>query len=329
MVVLAHPLPTPSGTLRVDGNIVDMVVSAAAYGSSEIAGAQLGPTEAATLGHRLRLVDGTQSGKELLSKIEIDRLDRAGAWRLTVKRRIAFPSKPTDLALAVDFPADASWSDPVVIRASGGEDGTETELAILDRAHPSHHFFCGAWPTFRAFLGIGIEHILAGPDHLLFLLTIIPASYGWRRRLRVTAAFTVAHSITLTMASLGVIDIDPRMVEPAIAASIVLVALHNLLRASISSRWQVAVVFSCGLLHGLGFASSLGDMGLDGPHRLASLTGFNAGIEIGQGVFVVAILASAAAARRVAPRLTFSQWRLGSYGVAAIAGSAMLIDRLS
>jgi hypothetical protein len=119
------------------------------------------------------------------------------------------------------------------------------------------------------------------------------AGAGWPYWLAVLTGFTVAHSITLALGLLGWVRVSPEVVEPLIAASIVLVAALNLAnrrRAAPSTARQAAVVFACGLLHGLGFASSLADMGLHGSYRAASLLGFNLGIELGQALCLVGML---------------------------------------
>jgi hydrogenase/urease accessory protein HupE len=145
-----------------------------------------------------------------------------------------------------------------------------------------------------------VEHIVLGADHVLFLVTIIVAGAGWRYWLAVLTSFTLAHSITLTLGLLGWVKVNPAVVEPLIAASIVLMALLNLFNLirhngqATSTARQTAVVFACGLLHGLGFASSMADMGLHGNYQLASLLGFNLGIELGQALCLVVVLACVA-----------------------------------
>jgi hydrogenase/urease accessory protein HupE len=174
------------------------------------------------------------------------------------------------------------------------------------------------------FFRLGVEHILTGYDHLLFLLALLLRGGRLLSLLKIITAFTVAHSITLALAVLGVVTIPGRIIEPAIAASIVWVALENLLRRDApSQRWLVSFVF--GLVHGFGFASAIEPLALP-PSRLAlALLGFNLGVEAGQALVVVLLL----------PLLLWMRgksWepqvvRAASLGVAAV-GLAWLVARL-
>lgn len=137
---------------------------------------------------------------------------------------------------------------------------------------------------FRSFLLLGINHILTGLDHLLFLISLLMLGGGLRYLLKVVTAFTVAHSITLSLTALGLINLPGRFIESGIALSIAYVAAENLLRKDTSklmkSRWVVTFFF--GLVHGMGFADILREMGLPQDNLLGSLVGFNLGVEIGQ-----------------------------------------------
>ena len=149
---------------------------------------------------------------------------------------------------------------------------------------------------FLAFFALGFEHISYGLDHLLFLLVILlpaataapPAATGCRapagaarsRSLKILTAFTLAHGLSLALAVLGVVDLPSRLVETAIAATIVLAAIDNLRPFLPGRRWQVAFTF--GLIHGLGFASALGPIDLPPLGLATALLGFNLGIEAGQ-----------------------------------------------
>ena len=141
---------------------------------------------------------------------------------------------------------------------------------------------------FGRYIVIGIEHIVPkGLDHILFVLGLFFFALQMRPLLWQVTAFTVAHTVTLALASLGVVTVPAAIVEPLIAASIAYVAFENL-RATDLSRWRTAIVFGFGLLHGLGFASVLGDIGLPQGQFLVSLVAFNIGVELGQ-LFVIAV----------------------------------------
>ncbi len=133
----------------------------------------------------------------------------------------------------------------------------------------------------RAFLGLGVEHILAGYDHLLFLLALLAAGGGLRAAVKVITAFTAAHSLTLAGAALGLVHLPGTLVEAVIAASIAYVGLENLLRRDLGRRWLCAFAF--GLVHGFGFASVLAELGIGaGAAAVVPLLAFNLGVEAGQ-----------------------------------------------
>lgn len=134
-----------------------------------------------------------------------------------------------------------------------------------------------------AYLVLGVEHILSGTDHLLFVIGLL-FLVGFRRRLVWTiTAFTAAHSLTLASAALGWLTLRSAPVEACIALSIVLVAAEALnLRQTIARRWPALVAFLFGLVHGLGFAGALKDIGLPQNHLAVALLTFNVGVEIGQ-----------------------------------------------
>lgn len=150
------------------------------------------------------------------------------------------------------------------------------------------------WPRFIA---MGVEHILGGIDHLLFLVALLALVRGFWPTVTIVTAFTVAHSMTLSLAALGLVDVPSRMVEPLIAASVVWVALENVLSPSgAGRRWLVAGLF--GLVHGLGFASALRELGLPPDGMVRALIGFNVGVELGQLAFIAVVLPPLAWASR-------------------------------
>jgi hydrogenase/urease accessory protein HupE len=145
------------------------------------------------------------------------------------------------------------------------------------------------------YLRLGVEHILFGFDHLLFVLALVILVREWRRVVVTVTAFTIAHSITLAAATLGYVNVPGPPVEATIALSIMLVAVEILNarrgKPSLTARLPWLVAFSFGLLHGFGFAGALAEVGL--PHHAipVALLFFNIGVEIGQLVFVAAVLA--------------------------------------
>jgi hypothetical protein len=161
-----------------------------------------------------------------------------------------------------------------------------------------------AWDTLRQYVVEGTWHIWIGFDHILFLLALLLPSVLVRRDgrwqaapslrgalidvFKVVTAFTLAHSITLSLAALGVVSLPSRLVESVIAASVVLAALNNLRGTIERRRWVLAFVF--GLIHGFGFASVLADLGLPQGALVLALVGFNVGVELGQLAIVTAFV---------------------------------------
>jgi len=134
----------------------------------------------------------------------------------------------------------------------------------------------------RQYLALGFTHIVPkGTDHILFVLGIFLLSTRWKPVLAQVTAFTAAHTITLALTMYGVVSLPSAVVEPLIAASIVYVAVENVLRPELSP-WRVALVFGFGLLHGMGFAGVLSQLGLPRSEFLPALLSFNAGVELGQ-----------------------------------------------
>ena len=217
---------------------------------------------------------------------------------------------------------------------------TSTAIFSPDQSKQTFRFeTIGKLGQFGQYLKTGIWHIWIGFDHLLFLFSLlfpavlIFAGHQWQPAesfkaslvdvLKIVTAFTLAHSITLTLATLHIIALPSRLVESGIAASVVIAALNNLFPIVPGRRWTVA--FGFGLIHGFGFASVLSDLGLPQSALLLALVGFNLGVEIGQLVVVAAFLPIAYALRRTwfYRTLIFSS---GSAFIALIA-SVWLIER--
>ena len=140
------------------------------------------------------------------------------------------------------------------------------------------------------FLMLGIEHILTGYDHLAFLLALLLAGGSLRQNARIITSFTVAHSLTLALATLGLVNVSPAVVEPLIAVSIVFVGLENLFKRRLAARWLVT--FGFGLIHGLGFAATLRELGIGalGARVAIPLLSFNLGVELAQIAIAALVL---------------------------------------
>ena len=184
----------------------------------------------------------------------------------------------------------------------------------------------GLLATVRAFLPSGAYHILIGPDHVLFLIGLLLAGGSLRRLALIVTAFTLGHSVTLALAALRLVNLPPSIVEPAIALTIVLVGIDNLLRGEGRDiRAAMALVF--GLIHGFGFAYTLREVGLPQGNLAAALFSFNLGVELGQIaiVLIVAPLLVWLQRRGEAPaRLV----RVGGSLAVIAAGAYWFVDRV-
>jgi hypothetical protein len=213
-------------------------------------------------------------------------------------------------------------------------DGT-TQVTRVTPSSPS--FVVAAAPSAlevcRTYLVLGVEHIFFGVDHLLFVLALLILVKGWRRLVGTITAFTVAHSITLAAATLGFVHVPSKPVEVTIALSIVFVACEIAHRRSgrsgLTEAWPWVIAFSFGLLHGLGFAGALREVGLPQNAIPLALLFFNIGVEVGQLLFIGFVMALIAVAVRVvrkfghfhvAPQSAFS-WceNISAYAIGGVA----------
>jgi hydrogenase/urease accessory protein HupE len=246
---------------------------------------------------------------------------------IRITSRAALASTPGSLTLdALMFPYD-----PMHQTFINFYEGEALALqAILDRSKTSVEFFSGSrqgvLAVMRKFIPAGIEHILIGPDHLLFLVGLLLLGGTLRQLAVVVSSFTVAHSITLTLAALNVINPPSRIIEPAIALSIVYVGADNLMVRN-GRDVRAWIAFGFGFIHGFGFANVLREMDLPRTALGWSLFSFNFGVEIGQLLVVIAVASVLSALRShseaVGRRLAY----VGSMAVIA-AGTFWFIQRV-
>ncbi len=208
-------------------------------------------------------------------------------------------TRSSRIRFQVDLPPDTSsvrigWTasyGALVIRQMGVEKPYDAYLEngqITDLIALSGGSRKSVSETFLNYAVVGFDHIIPkGLDHVLFVLGLFFLSMQLRPLIWQISAFTIAHTVTLAASALGYISIPATIVEPIIALSIVYVAIENMVSDRLT-RWRPFVVFGFGLLHGLGFASVLGEFGLPDPSFLSALIGFNVGVELGQ-LAVVAI----------------------------------------
>ena len=218
---------------------------------------------------------------------------------LQVKYSLLFDVDPSHRGLVQWLPPGEKEALSVIL-------GTETATQNLPFQPPSQ------WQSFKQYVVEGVWHIWIGFDHILFLLSLLlpavlifkkineksneikqlqPADSFWsafKEVLKVVTAFTLAHSITLTLAALGYVSLPSRLVESVIAASIIVAAISNIRGNLDTKRWVMA--FGFGLIHGFGFASVLADLGLPQNALVTALIGFNVGVELGQLAIVAVFL---------------------------------------
>ncbi len=180
-----------------------------------------------------------------------------------------------------------------------------------------------AWQLAWTYFVLGVEHILLGIDHLLFVLALLLLVDGWKRLVGTITAFTVAHSITLALATLGFVNVPGPPVEACIALSIVFVAVEIIRtrkgRPGLTEQAPWLIAFTFGLLHGLGFAGALNEVGLPTHAIPLALLFFNVGVEAGQLVFVAAVLLLIGTLSWLPTRLPSQLQRLAPYAIGSIA----------
>ena len=214
------------------------------------------------------------------------------------------------------------------------ENGALKQQDLLTHERTRYDHFTGGrqglLAVLRTFLLAGMHHIFIGPDHILFIVGLLLLGGSPVRLLKIVTAFTLAHSVTLALATLGIVTPPPRLVEPVIALSIVAVGISNLrvLRSggspAVDARVWVALGF--GFIHGFGFASVLRDFGLPRAALGASLFAFNAGVEVGQACIVGIVAPILALVRLRAPTQAPRVVTVGSL-VVALAGGYWFVER--
>tara|TARA_R110002072_G_scaffold242564_24_gene401614 strand:+ start:262 stop:1263 length:1002 start_codon:yes stop_codon:yes gene_type:complete len=183
--------------------------------------------------------------------------------------------------------------------------------------------------VWRSYFGLGVEHILEGWDHLLFVIALVLlVARGWTV-VKAATAFTLAHSLTLAAVTFGYAGLPSRPVEALIALSIVFLAVELARgnRETLTRRLPWAVAFGFGLFHGFGFAGALREIGLPEGEVPAALVSFNLGVEAGQLLVIAAVLALRRVVQRVSPRAEPPAVRLAAYAI-GITGSYWLFDRI-
>ena len=207
--------------------------------------------------------------------------------------RIHTPRPATLAVHALMFPYDRLHQTFVNVY----EDGALRQQFVLSADNTDRTYYTGtrqgALAVIKTFVPAGVHHILIGPDHILFLIGLLLLGGGWKALLKIVTAFTLGHSITLSLAALNIVTPPPTIIEPAIALSIVFVGADNLVRGG-GRDVRALIALTFGLVHGFGFANVLREFGLPREALGWSLFSFNVGVEIGQ-LFIVLLVATALA----------------------------------
>ena len=335
VLLFAHPVPFSFLDLR----LVDRRLEGTLVVHDFDVAQELGIVPAERLMNPAVALDAAPSIRDLLTQrleLTVDGVAMKPEWsapeilhdRQSLRFRLTYPPvSPGAIRVSADmFPYDPIHQTFVNIYE--GDD--LTSQAILNRLDRDMEYVTGTrqgtLAVIRRFVPEGVHHILIGPDHLLFLVGLLLLGGSTRRLLLVVSAFTLAHSITLSLAALEILNPPARIIEPAIALSIVYVGFDNILvRQGRDVRAWIAFAF--GFIHGFGFANVLREMGLPSSALGWSLLSFNIGVEIGQ-LLVVVVVASLLAALRARSERMGKQIAFAGSVIVILAGAFWFVERV-
>ena len=230
--------------------------------------------------------------------------------RIVTVQRAVFPELPADRTVVNVINADVPVGTAILNADSGAVEIGESTGGLMAR-----------------FLREGVIHILEGADHIAFLIAILLPVRRVRQIVQVVTAFTLAHSVTLTAAAAGWAEVSPRLIEPAIAVSIVIAAAENLHGRTQAIGIRTFYAFGFGLIHGFGFAGSLAESGLPPYGLWPAIAAFNAGVELGQLAIVCVLVPTLALLERKRPAFSSTVVRYASFLIIA-AGLTWSIQRI-
>jgi len=259
---------------------------------------------------RLYVLDDRQTPNDVRLQHASVRCDRPLAGGIFAVAGLE--STDTDVLLRIDFFDGRSFTHRLVPERSS--------VVIPERP--------GAFDVIGTYAVLGVEHILTGIDHLLFVLALLLLVSGWGRLVATVTAFTIAHSLTLAAATLGFVTVSSAAVESTIALSILFLATELARRNSgtahgggrgLTTRFPWVVAFSFGLLHGFGFASALREVGLPGEAIPLALLFFNVGVEMGQLLFIGVVIGLGFLLKRLRIGLLAGSPRLAAYVIGSVS----------
>ncbi len=330
-----HDLPLSYVDLRVSENGIDATLESSAKNFAR----ELSGLEEETL-----LADAPAQKERLLAAVEANLLITADGQALTpdlreveplaarrdLRLRLQFSWKQVPEKLAVRcalFSADPRHKtflniyqeDALRRQEVFDKDSTQIEYALSSRQ--------SIGDVITQFVREGVHHIFIGPDHILFIVGLLLLGGTLGRLLRIVTAFTIAHSVTLVLATLNILSPPARVIEPAIALSIIFVGAHALLQQKEKHDWRLLFAFCFGFIHGFGFANVLREMRLPPAALGWSLFSFNVGVEIGQACIVLAVAPLLALLYRRSETVAARVITASSFGV-VFAGSFWFVQRL-
>lgn len=333
----AHLMPAGQGTINLVGTDAYVVISvpvAAFTGVDQDGDGMLSAPELAAGQATLRAailagmaLDGGRWQEVMLSLPSAGEPGAPPSPDLMVMAVASFTTPPAVLAFTSRLWGPAASTIRLTATVSEGSRTLQQEAGLISRANPGFTFFAPRSAVLASFFTLGFHHILSGPDHLLFLVTVLAAGIAWRRWLALLTAFTIAHGATFALASLGVVSLPARLVEAAIAASIVAVALAVLMRVSLRLWQETALVFGLGLAHGLGFAAAIAGHGMPASHPATGIIGFNLGVEAGQLLVALTLYGAVLLLRRIPAMASDAQWQRAIAFGAVLIGSVWMVER--
>lgn len=367
LALSAHVVETGNATISLSGKQVFVAISipvAALTGADDNADGMLDRAEIQA--HQAALIAQVQSG------VVLEGDGRKAAWSQMVLTPAQAPDTPMAGAPASSPPPQllavgaAAWetapalvtldyglwsrtplvalgalgaSGPVVetlkVKVSRTQDGKTLaeEVGLLSPHQSRLEFFAPVQRHVANFARHGFDHILGGPDHIVFLVALLASGISVRRWAALLTAFTVAHGVTFGLASMGWVSVSAALVEPAIAASIVVVSALHLLRRQVLLKWELLLVLALGLVHGLGFASAMGEQGSSqvialSPYPVWSIVGFNLGVEAGQIAVALTLYAMVLVLRRLFEGQGDAVWQRAAGVLSMAMGVFWLAERI-
>ena len=334
--VQAHPIPFSYLDIRlnetqIEGTVVAHIVDLAhdlnVDTPESLLDARIAESKKSQIAELIKtrltlLADGQRIEPELLSVAPL-----ADRQALSAELRFNNPTRPSVLRIECAlFPYDPHHQ--TFLNVYDGDNLAHQEIFTKDHQSFVYRGDRQNWRSvLKEFVPAGIYHIFTGPDHVLFIIGLLLLGGSVLRLLSIVTAFTIAHSITLSLAALNVVNPPARLIEPAIALSIIYVGIDNLMVGSKSRDVRAWIAFFFGFVHGFGFAGVLREFGLPSQALGWSLFAFNFGVEIGQACIVIVVASLLAALRNRYQAMSRAILVAGSVCV-VLAGSYWFVQRV-